>query len=615
MSRKSQVRSWRAGVLVAAAAAGTLSTFTPAVAVVGDPAADGTYAYTARLVIGDNVRACTGVLVDRYWVATAASCFSDDPAQPQALAAGAPKWKTTATIGRTDLTTGAGTVTEVVELAPRQDRDLVLARLAAPVNGVAPLAIATTAPSAGETLRVPGYGRTKDEWITNKLHSGAFSLDTVSPTGIGTTGTGGAAVCKGDTGAPAIRQVNGRAELVAVASRSWQGGCLGVPATETRTGAYSSRVDDLGGWIDQVRGGWWDTVTANPAANSSVYDPVRKTSTVFAVDSNRHVVFSSSSDGTTWSGWTQIGGNWAFASVPTALYNPATDAVELFAIDTDGVLKQTYWLPNGQGWSEWYAQDSNRRFTGSPTAVYNPATKTADVFATQTNGGVAHSYYTQGMAKWSGWYGIYENWHFASSPSAVYNPSTGAIELFAVGTNGVLCQTYWKMDGANWHEWYYQDDNRRFAGSPTSAYNPVTRTVEVFATQTNGGVAHSYYTQGMAKWSGWYDVPGRQFAGSPSAVFDPATGGFELFAVGGDGILSRTEWIPDGKPWRDWTALGDWKFTAGRFPTATFNATAGVMDLFATGQDGVLNHASYKPGPGRVWGGLTTVPGKTMITG
>ncbi|MFF4924676.1 trypsin-like serine protease [Kitasatospora sp. NPDC001261] len=613
MPRKSQVRSRRAGVLAAAAAAGTLCSIVPAGAVVGDAPADGSYAYTVRLAIGDNVRVCTGALVDRYWVATAASCFSDDPAQPQALAAGAPKWKTTATVGRTDLATGAGVVTDVVELAPRQDRDLVLARLAVPVTGVAPLAVATTAPTAGQTLRVPGYGRTKTEWLPNRLHSGAFSLDTVSATGVGITGTGGAAVCKGDTGAPAVREVNGKAELVAVASRSWQGGCLGVPAGETRTGAYSTRVDDLGAWINQVRDGWWDTVTANPAARSSVYDPVRKTTTVFAVDSDRHVVSSSSADGTTWSDWTRVGGDWQFASVPTAVFNPATGAIELFAIGTDGVLSQTYWLPDGKGWIEWYYQPTDKRFTGSPTAVYNPATKTAEVFATQTNGAVAHSYYTVGMTGWSGWYDIKANKEFTGSPSALYNPATGAIELFAVNTDGVLKQSYW-LPGQDWNPWYAQDDNVRFTGSPTAVYNPVTKVAEVFATRTSGVVAHSYYTPSMTKWSGWSEVRSRQFAGSPTAVFDPATGGFALFAVDGNGVLARAEWQPDGKPWSEWTNVGDWRFTTGRFPTATFNAAAGTLDLFATGQNGVFNHASYQPGKSG-WSGWSTLPGKTMVTG
>ncbi|MFG2905875.1 trypsin-like serine protease [Kitasatospora sp. NPDC048286] len=151
---------------------------------------------------------------------TAASCFSDDPAQPQALAAGAPQWKTTATIGRTDLTTGKGKTAEITELVPRADRDPVTARLGTPVDGIAPLAVTSTAPTAGQTLKVPAYGRTKDEWAPLKLHTGAFSLDTVSAAGIGTTGTGGAAICKGDTGAPVVREVNGKAELVAIARQN-----------------------------------------------------------------------------------------------------------------------------------------------------------------------------------------------------------------------------------------------------------------------------------------------------------------------------------------------------------------------------------------------------------
>ncbi|MGW2874569.1 trypsin-like serine protease, partial [Kitasatospora sp. NPDC001225] len=180
------------------------------------------------------------------------------------------KWKTTATIGRTDLTTGAGKTAEVSELVPRADRDLVMARLATPVDGIAPLRVATAAPAVGQTLRVPGYGRTKDEWAPLKLHTGAFSLDTVSATGLGITGTGGAALCKGDTGAPVVREVNGKAELLAVASRSWQGGCLGAPAGETRTGAYNTRVDDIAGWVQQTRAkavGWKTQALVRSDAN------------------------------------------------------------------------------------------------------------------------------------------------------------------------------------------------------------------------------------------------------------------------------------------------------------------------------------------------------------
>ncbi|WP_316519827.1 trypsin-like serine protease [Kitasatospora brasiliensis] len=276
MSHKSPSRSRRAGVLAAATAAATVATFAPAGAVSGGVAADGSYAFTTHLAIGDNLRACTGALVDRNWVLTAASCFADDTAQPRALAAGAPKWKTIATVGRTDLATGGGRTSEIAELVPHADRDLVMARLATPVDGIAPVKVAAAAPAVGQTLRVPGYGRTKDEWVPFKLHTGAFSVDTVNPAGIGTTGTGGAAICKGDTGAPVIREVNGKAELVAVASRSWQGGCLGTPATETRTGAYNTRVDDIAGWVQQTRAkamGW--KTQALIRSNNSLYHATR----------------------------------------------------------------------------------------------------------------------------------------------------------------------------------------------------------------------------------------------------------------------------------------------------------------------------------------------------
>ncbi|MFB7383585.1 trypsin-like serine protease [Kitasatospora purpeofusca] len=259
MHSKTSPRARRARLLAATLATGALTAFAApsANAAAGDPVPDSWYDYTAQLTIGDTFHTCTGALVDRSWVITAASCFADDPAKPTTVG-GAPKWRTTVTVGRTDLgATGTGVSTEVVELVARADRDLVMAKLAAPVDGIVPLRVATAAPAPAEKLKAPGYGRTKTEWIPSRLHIGAFTLDGVRPTAVDTTGTGGAAICKGDTGAPVVREVNGRTELVAVASRSWQGGCLGE--TETRTGAANSRTDDVAGWIQQVRSttpGW-----------------------------------------------------------------------------------------------------------------------------------------------------------------------------------------------------------------------------------------------------------------------------------------------------------------------------------------------------------------------
>ncbi|MFD5548798.1 S1 family peptidase [Streptomyces goshikiensis] len=224
----------------------------PAHAVVGDSPQDGQYTFTAKLDIGNGQRSCTGTLVDQQWLITAAICFADNPGQGPKVVAGAPKLKTTATIGRADLTATGGSVVDVVELVPRDDRNLVMAKLATPVTGVAPIRIGSSAPRKGEELKAVGYGRTKDEWVPNRAHAGAFSVQASGETTVALEPTSaGAAICKGDTGGPALRESDGKVELAAVNSASWQGGCLGSGA-EARKGAVSTRVDDVADWIRQI---------------------------------------------------------------------------------------------------------------------------------------------------------------------------------------------------------------------------------------------------------------------------------------------------------------------------------------------------------------------------
>ncbi|MFE7563441.1 trypsin-like serine protease, partial [Kitasatospora sp. NPDC057500] len=215
---------------------------------------DPALAHVAKLNIGDGKRSCTAALVDRNWLLTAASCFTDNPDNPSTVTAGAPQDRTTAVIGRTDLTnTATGAVVEVVGLVPRQDRDLVMARLGTPVDAIAPAALATTVPATGESLRAPGFGRTATDWVPTKIHTTTHTTGTLTDTTLATDpATGQAPVCQGDAGAPLLRNTNGTTEIAAVATRSWQGGCLGTDPAELRTGATSTRVDDLGSWIQQV---------------------------------------------------------------------------------------------------------------------------------------------------------------------------------------------------------------------------------------------------------------------------------------------------------------------------------------------------------------------------
>ncbi|MYX94493.1 trypsin-like serine protease [Streptomyces sp. SID486] len=214
-------------------------------AVSGKPETDTGHAFTARLDIGAGTKACSAVLVAPQWLATAASCFADDPAASVRIPAGAPKLKTTATIGRTDLTTTAGVVRNVVQLVPRDDRDLVLARLSAPVTDVGLPGVSATAPAKDATVSVTGYGRTKDEWAPLKLHGESFQVDQVNATDFAVHGTSGAAICAGDSGAPVFTS----AGLLGIASRSDQGGCFGTDAAQTSTNGVVTRTDDIAGWV------------------------------------------------------------------------------------------------------------------------------------------------------------------------------------------------------------------------------------------------------------------------------------------------------------------------------------------------------------------------------
>ncbi|CAM5340057.1 Trypsin OS=Streptomyces lavendulae subsp. lavendulae OX=58340 GN=SLAV_05580 PE=4 SV=1 [Streptomyces lavendulae subsp. lavendulae] len=86
--------------------------------------------------------------------------------------------------------------------------------------------------------------------MPDKLHTGTFTVNSATATTLAITGKGTDVLCKGDTGGPLL---NSAGQITGVNSRSWQGGCLGTPATETRTGAISTRTDDLAQWLRDVR--------------------------------------------------------------------------------------------------------------------------------------------------------------------------------------------------------------------------------------------------------------------------------------------------------------------------------------------------------------------------
>ncbi len=248
----------RRGLAVAAAVLVSGSALSaPAYGVSGGTAASGNdYGFVADVKVGNAVRGCSGALVDSEWIVTAKSCFAEGAAP---VLVGPPLYPTTVTVGREDLTTTVeGQVRSVSLVVPHAQRDLLLAKLDTPVIDVAPVKFATTAPAVGDALKVAGFGRTAGDWVPDKLHVGAFAVHSVATATVDVTGSGEtpASVCKGDAGGPAVREVAGGFELVAVNGTSWQAKCHGTPSSETRNGATETRLDNIRDWVRRtVRGG------------------------------------------------------------------------------------------------------------------------------------------------------------------------------------------------------------------------------------------------------------------------------------------------------------------------------------------------------------------------
>ncbi|KJY24479.1 trypsin-like serine protease, partial [Streptomyces sp. NRRL S-495] len=199
-------------------------------------------AAVAKVTIGRpgfGARSCTGSFVDQSWILTAAGCFAG----------------VTAPLDRTRVITPNQNVA-VDRIVPHGERDLVMLRLATPIPTTFTLQVGTAPATAGGRATYVGLGRSATDWMPSRAHESWHTVAAVGGTTVDTVpvGTGAAApLCPGDAGAPLIRDNEDSYELFAIASGSWQAGCVGVPASETRSGVTATRVDDVAGWVQQVR--------------------------------------------------------------------------------------------------------------------------------------------------------------------------------------------------------------------------------------------------------------------------------------------------------------------------------------------------------------------------
>ncbi|MEV6239493.1 trypsin-like serine protease [Lentzea sp. NPDC051838] len=532
MSRfRRRARACLASVAVLAAAVGLPGA---AAGLSGGTVVSGEHGFLAR--VAHSGAACSGALVDRFWVITAASCF---PANPQGGVPAAP----------VKVTLAAGATADVVELVRRADRDVVLAKLAAPVVDVTPVPLGTAAPVAGQALQVGGFGRTATEWVPDKPRIAAFSVTSVDPLRFTSTGADGVDTCKGDAGGPALRTSGGTVELAGVNTTSWQHGCLAV--AESRQGSTHVRTDDIATWVRDTAA---TTAAAEPTPVSFGQDVH-----VFAVGVDRQLHQKVSQ------GWTPLGGN--LAGPVTAFVRG--QELHVFAPGTDGKLWHRV-LTNGS-WAAW--EDLGGSATGRPAAIEFESG--LHVFVRTADGRLAQKKFEQA---WSGWTDL--DGRISGSPAALL--FQGSLYVYGRGEpSGHVFQKAFHP-GRGWLPW--EDLGGVVQGSPTAVEYGGAIYLHAKG-DPSGHVFQKVHVPGKG-WTGWEDLGG---VVSDSPVVTTYAGSLQIYARGEpNGHVFQKAYDPN-RGWLGWSDVGADVTGA---PAVTVNADA---SLHVYARDRSTGHVVLRP--------------------
>lgn len=294
---------------------------------------------------------------------------------------------------------------------------------------------------------------------------------------------------------------------------------------------------------------------------SGVYRSAANEMTAFVVgaDGNLYKRYYNNSIGYTWD--TTLPGNPGepIGSNPSALYDPSSDTVQVFVIDKDGNLHDTWFSTALNKWMPWEgppAFTNGVRLASDPSALMED--DTVEAFAIGTDGNLYWASFTvsgwtlQSLGAPAGSGGL------TRSPSAVYDVFNSHTYIFALGKDGNLYDISHNPDGATgWSAWESQGDYLGFqqlGSSPSTCYTASLQRVSVFILGTDGNLYDKYSTSTGWTWDPIVPKnPGVSLASAPSVIQTSGANSVSAFVNGTDG--NRYEAFYNGSGW-SWVSFG-----------------------------------------------------------
>jgi hypothetical protein len=292
-----------------------------------------------------------------------------------------------------------------------------------------------------------------------------------------------------------------------------------------------------------------------------------------------------------------------------AVWQPLNSQLEVFAVDTHGVLKDVWKAPDGY-WQPAFSLSAPKLAPGGAplTAVWQPLNEQLEVFTVGNNGALT--------VTWKAHNGAWFPPHYISPPNfappganvtAVFQPVNNQLEVFAIDATGTV-QLSWKAQNGNWlGPIALSPPGSAPPGAPISAvWQPLNEQLEVFWIDATGAM-RGVWKQHNGHWNPPFALTAAGFANPRAhiaAVWQPLNEHLEVFTTDRDGTIKGV-WKMHNGHWQPSFVLdGPGVALSGAQIAATWDQQDERLSVTTVGIRGNLISAykvhdgGWKPGPG-----------------